>query len=182
MGSEMCIRDRANILLNDWDVENDNLTATIISNAGPANGSATLQPNGNINYTPNPNFVGTDSFTYEVCDDGTPSMCNTSTVVIIIEPDCVDIELYAWLEGAYDPTLGEMRNTLVSTRKLLPGQTPASALATPTPAGQPYSVAPWNYAGIEGAGWTDADYMGDETDWVLVSFRTDIQKLSLIHI
>ncbi len=165
-----------NVLLNDSDIENDNLTAMISPMAAPINGSVIIQPNGNINYTPNPNYVGTDSFTYEVCDDGTPSMCNTETVVIIIEPDCVDIELYAWLEGAYDPTLGEMRTTLVSTRKLLPGQTPASNLAIPTPAGQPYSGAPWNYAGMEGDGWTDADYTGDETDWVLASFRTGIEK------
>ncbi len=95
---------------------------------------------------------------------------------VVVVPDCVDIELYAWLEGAYDISTSEMRNTLVSTRKLLPGQTPASNLATPTPAGQPYSGSPWNYAGTEGAGWTDADYTGDETDWVLISFRTDITK------
>ncbi len=165
-----------NVLLNDSDIENHNLTATISPMAAPINGSATIQSNGNIDYTPNPDFVGTDSFTYEVCDDGTPSMCNTETVVIIVEPDCVDIELHAWLEGAYEPALGEMRTTLVATRKLLPGQTPTSALATPTPAGQPYNTAPWNYAGTEGAGWTDADYSGSETDWVLVSFRTDIAK------
>ena len=80
------------------------------------------------------------------------------------------------MEGAYDAALGEMRNTLVATRKLLPGQTPLSELTIPTPAGQPYSIAPWNYVGTEGAGWTDTDYTGDETDWVLVSFRTDTQK------
>jgi len=165
-----------NVLLNDSDIENDGLTATTTPIVAPSNGTLLIQPNGNIDYTPNPNFVGTDSFTYEVCDNGSPAMCSTETVTIIIEPDCVDIELYAWIEGAFDPALGEMRNTLVSTRKLLPGQTPTSNLATPTPAGQPYSIAPWNYAGTEGAGWTDADYTGDETDWVLVSFRTDIQK------
>ncbi len=165
-----------NVLLNDSDIENDVLTATTTPVVAPSNGTLIIQSNGNIDYTPNPNFVGTDSFTYEVCDDGSPIMCNTVSVEIIVEPDCVDIELYAWLEGAYDATPGEMRTTLVTTRKLLPGQTPTSGLATPTPAGQPYSVAPWNYAGTEGAGWTDADYTGDETDWVLVSFRTDIQK------
>jgi len=165
-----------NVLLNDSDVENDALTATTTPVIAPSNGTLIIQPNGNINYTPNPDFVGTDSFDYEVCDNGTPSQCNTETVIIAIGADCVDIELYAWLEGAFDPALGEMRTTLVATRKLLPGQTPTSNLATPTPAGQPYSIAPWNYNGTEGANWTDADYTGDETDWVLVSFRTDIPK------
>jgi len=158
-----------NVLSNDTDIENDGLAATTTPVVAPSNGTVIIQSNGNIDYTPNPNFVGTDSFTYEVCDDGSPSLCNTETVAIVIEPDCVDIELYAWLEGAYDPTLGEMTTQLSNVRKLLPGQTPASNLATPTPAGQPYSIAPWNYVGTEGTDWTDADYTGEETDWVLVS-------------
>jgi len=171
-----------NVLLNDSDIENDGLTATTTPIIAPSNGTLIIQPNGNIDYTPNPGFIGTDSFDYEVCDDGTPSQCNTETVIILIESDCVDVELYAWLEGAFDPALGEMSTTLVSTRKLLPGQTPTSNLATPTPAGQPYSIAPWNYAGTEGASWTNADYTGDETDWVLVSFRTDIPKSTEVGI
>ena len=165
-----------NVLLNDSDMENDNLTTMAVPMLAPINGSVTIQANGNIDYTPNPNFIGADSFTYEVCDDGTPTMCSVEIVTIVVEPDCVDIELYAWLEGAYEPTLTEMRTTLVAVRKLLPGQTPTSNLATPTPAGQPYSAAPWNYTGIEGIGWTDANYTGNETDWVLVSFRTGTAK------
>jgi len=94
--------------------------------------------------------------------------CATYLDLKLVE-DCIDVELHAWLEGTYDPALAEMRTTLNTARKLLPGQIPTSNLATPTPAGQPYSIAPWNYTGTEGADWT-------ETDWVLVSFRTDIQK------
>ncbi|WP_198314970.1 Ig-like domain-containing protein [Chitinophaga sp. MD30] len=30
---------------------------------------------------PNANFNGTDSLTYQVCDNGTPSLCDTATVV-----------------------------------------------------------------------------------------------------
>jgi len=59
---------------------------------------------------------------------------------------------------------------------LLPGQKPVGLAAGATPAGQPYSGSPWNYAGTEGADWADDNYAGTETDWVLVSFRTDIGK------
>ncbi len=90
--------------------------------------------------------------------------------------DCIDIQLYAFLEGPYDSTTTEMTTALGATRGLLPGQTPVSNLITPTPPGQPYNAAPWNYTGTEGATWTDADYTGDEVDWVLVSFRTAIEK------
>jgi len=96
--------------------------------------------------------------------------------IVVVESPCMDIQINAWLEGAYNPMLGEMRTTLSANRKLLPGQTPASNLAIPTPAGQPYSAAPWNYTGTEGASWTNADYTGDETDWILTSFRTGTAK------
>ncbi len=164
-----------NIILNDSDIENHNLTAVTTPIAAPLNGTLIIAPNGNIDYTPNADFVGTETFTYEVCDSGTPNACSTADVVIIVEPDCVDVELVVWMEGPFVPTVSQMRTTLNTTRGLLPGQTPTSALATPTPAGQPYNRAPWNYAGTEGANWTNADYQGDEVDWVLVSFRTDIE-------
>jgi len=103
--------------------------------AVPLNGTLVIAPNGNIDYTPNPNYVGTETFAYEVCDDGNPTACSTANVVIIIEPDCVDIQLAVWMEGPFVPTISEMSTALNTTRGLLPGQTPVSALATPTPAG-----------------------------------------------
>ncbi len=89
---------------------------------------------------------------------------------------CTPIELYANLEGAYDATLGEMTTILNTEQGLLPGQTPLGNLSIPTPAGQPYGVAPWNYNGTEGAGWTDANYTEDIVDWVLLSLRSDEAK------
>ncbi len=88
----------------------------------------------------------------------------------------ISIKLSAYLEGAYNPTLGEMTNKLNVDRGLLPGQQPVSDLATPTPAGQPYHLAPWNYIGTQGISWTNEQYTGNEVDWVLVSFRTDRGK------
>ncbi len=89
---------------------------------------------------------------------------------------CYDLQLRVLLEGAYDTNEGAMHTKLSSQRRLLPGQTPTSSLATPTPLGQPYFNAPWNYTGIEGADFTDSNYSGTEVDWVLVGLRTDIQK------
>ncbi len=85
-------------------------------------------------------------------------------------------DLAIFLEGAYIDNLNEMNTALNTGRHLLPGQTPVSNLALPTPAGQPYNRDPWNYTGTEGANWTDADYSSDVVDWILVSFRTGIQK------
>jgi len=88
------------------------------------------------------------------------------------------IDLKVFLEGTYDPAVEEM-DTALNERGLLPGQTPIG-LGAPTPAGQPYSIAPWNYSGTEGMGWTDADYSSNVVDWVLVSLRTAIEPTTKI--
>jgi gliding motility-associated-like protein len=45
-----------------------------------------INGDGTFNYTPNPGFTGTDSFDYEVCDDGIPSSCSQATVTIEVTP------------------------------------------------------------------------------------------------
>ncbi|GAA4443172.1 hypothetical protein GCM10023156_00020 [Novipirellula rosea] len=52
---------------DDGDLEYDR-TLTVVSGSvtNPANGTVSVQPDGQFGYTPNPGFVGTDSFTYRV--------------------------------------------------------------------------------------------------------------------
>jgi hypothetical protein len=52
--------------------------------SGPLNGSLLNTGNGSFNYTPNPNFNGSDSFVYEICD--TLGACDTATVSITVAP------------------------------------------------------------------------------------------------
>ncbi len=166
-----------NIISNDSDIENDNLSASINPVIAPANGVLNIQANGEIDYTPDTDYFGLDEFSYEVCDDGTPAACDTARVVITVNADCVDIQLYALLQGAYDEATVGMQTMLNTQRGLLPGQTPTSNLVSPTPAGQPYNAPPWNYTGTEGETWTDAEYEAypvDVVDWILVSYRTEI--------
>jgi|GEM_PF-735134 len=98
--------------------------------------------------------------------------------IIYEDSPCYQLNITAMLEGPYDSASGDMATTLSIDRKILPGQTPISPLVPPTPAGQPYSVAPWNHTGSEGIGFTDANYTGNEVDWVLVSVRTATAKVS----
>jgi len=102
--------------------------------------------------------------------------CNYNPVACADDGSCIQTEfnLKVYLEGAYNANTQLHTTTLNTSRKLLPGQTPVSNLATPTPAGQPYDIAPWSYNGNEGAGFTDASYTSDDVDWVLVSFRTSV--------
>lgn len=55
------------VLMNDTDDDDNPLTSSLLTD--PSHGTATLNSDGTINYTPNANFVGTDTFTYMI-DDG----------------------------------------------------------------------------------------------------------------
>jgi uncharacterized repeat protein (TIGR01451 family) len=51
----------------------------------PASGSAVVNPDGTIVYTPAPGFSGTVTLAYEVCDAGVPTpSCATATVTIVV--------------------------------------------------------------------------------------------------
>ncbi|MDX1478832.1 MAG: Ig-like domain-containing protein [Saprospiraceae bacterium] len=76
-----------NVLTNDLDVDGDLLVATPIATGGPANGSVTLNPDGTFAYTPDPGFTGEDQFSYSVCDNGTPVLCDTAIVYIEVIAD-----------------------------------------------------------------------------------------------
>jgi len=55
-----------NVLTNDTDVDNDNLTVTAVTQG--SHGSVTNNNGTSVSYTPNGNFFGTDSFTYTISD------------------------------------------------------------------------------------------------------------------
>ena len=76
----------ASVLLNDSDPEGNTLTVNTTPVLSPTSGTLVLSSNGTYTYTPNANFFGTDSFTYEVCDNGTPSQCDTAVVTITVTP------------------------------------------------------------------------------------------------
>ena len=56
------------VLQNDSDLDDDNLTVTLVAGEGPEHGTLSLQSNGSFTYTPAGGFVGTDSFRYRVFD------------------------------------------------------------------------------------------------------------------
>ncbi|QLG45169.1 Ig-like domain-containing protein [Costertonia aggregata] len=62
------------LLANDTDSNGTaGLTVGTTPVSGPSSGSLTLNTDGSFIYIPNSGFVGTDTFEYRVCDDGTPN-------------------------------------------------------------------------------------------------------------
>jgi VCBS repeat-containing protein len=68
------------VLSNDTDPDNDSLTAVLVSPA--ANGTVILNANGSFSYSPNPDFVGTDGFTYRAKDGLSESGVATVSITV----------------------------------------------------------------------------------------------------
>ena len=68
-----------NVLTNDADPDHDPLSVALI--AAPQHGTATLSPDGTFTYAPDPNFNGTDTFTY-LLTDGILSVPGTVTLTV----------------------------------------------------------------------------------------------------
>ncbi len=72
-----------NVLPNDHDPENNTLSAQLMTNS--TDGNVVLQDYGVFTFTPNPGFKGqSTTFTYMVCDNGSPSMCSNAVMVTIV--------------------------------------------------------------------------------------------------
>jgi hypothetical protein len=71
----------AGVLVNDFDPQNYGLSSTLVS--GPSHGTLGLKTDGSFTYSPDANFVGTDSFTYKANDGTLDSNVATATINVI---------------------------------------------------------------------------------------------------
>jgi len=78
------------VLANDNDVEGNPLTSVLVS-APPNSVSFVLDPARNFTYTPNQDFNGIDSFTYNATDGTANSNTVTATINVIAVPSVVSI-------------------------------------------------------------------------------------------
>ncbi len=74
-----------NVLLNDYDPEEQPLTAALVS--GVSNGALNLASDGSYTYTPGADFNGVDSFTYTASDGGLVSDVETVTITVTAAND-----------------------------------------------------------------------------------------------
>ncbi|MFO8000975.1 MAG: Ig-like domain-containing protein, partial [Marinilabilia sp.] len=81
------------LLSNDSDPDDDDLFINTTPVNQPANGTLDINEDGTFSYTPDDGFVGTESFTYEVCDNGTPPLCGTAVVFIKINKGTTELEV-----------------------------------------------------------------------------------------
>jgi hypothetical protein len=85
------------VLSNDSDWDTDPLTASV--SAAPQDGSVTVNPDGSFDYTPNPGFVGTDSFSYTASDGLGGSNLGVATVEVMDEVADPAVDSYSTAPG-----------------------------------------------------------------------------------
>jgi VCBS repeat-containing protein len=76
--SPLSVTAAEGVLANDGDPDGDPLTAALVS--GPSHGGLELNADGSFSYTPNPDYNGTDSFSYQANDGGLYSDLVTVTI------------------------------------------------------------------------------------------------------
>lgn len=70
------------VLTNDTDIDEDALNAVLVS--GPTHGTLLLDADGSFIFTPDPDYFGSDEFTYQAFDGDLNS--NYATVTLIVDP------------------------------------------------------------------------------------------------
>ena len=76
-------RHRFSVLSNDVDIDGDKL---IVTRASAANGTVRVNEDGSLSYTPNVNFSGIDTITYDI-SDGKGGVATTTVKVTVVPQD-----------------------------------------------------------------------------------------------
>ncbi len=83
--TELFVPALTGVLSNDKDSDGDVLIVSLTT--GPTHGSMMLNSNGSLTYTPNSDFVGSDSFVYQA-DDGHGNTASSTDTIIVNQIVC----------------------------------------------------------------------------------------------
>jgi hypothetical protein len=105
---------RVDVAANDTDPDG-NLDPTTANTACagcalPGNGSLVANGDGTFDYTPDSGFDGSDGFVYEICDSGSPGLCDTATVTVAVSGTAlIEIRVNADTDDAEERPDGVMQ-------------------------------------------------------------------------
>jgi gliding motility-associated-like protein len=151
-----------NVLANDKksNINTQLDTTSLKISTAPANGTAIVNADGTITYTPAANFVGTDSLVYTVCDNVKPANCQTAVVYYTVLPIFANIvnaltDDYASVNGAVKNTTNVLGNVLLNDKSTAGASLTASLVAGPTAAQGSFTInADGSYTFTPTAGFT----------------------------
>jgi hypothetical protein len=128
-----------------------------------------------VTYTPNANFVGTDMFTYSICDNGTPILCDQATVTVTVNATSVRLLAKMRLQGALFGTNGMlMRDTLRQLNRL-PSVEPYTGMPGFAHVGNPGGETVGNMAVVFADNGANSI-----VDWVFVELRSSSNPVTVL--
>ncbi len=144
--------------------------ATVISATDPENGSVSINEDGTINFTPDPNFDGQTTFQYTIEDQTGDQSTATVTVIIDPAPDAVDDQVTV----AEDST----DNTIVVLANDDQGDAPATVISTTDPENGSVSINPDGTVSFT----PDANFDGQTTFEYTIEDQTGDQSTATVTV
>ncbi|MHA8094494.1 tandem-95 repeat protein [Aquirufa lenticrescens] len=88
-----------------------------------ANGTAVVNSDGTITYTPKAGFTGVDEITYRICDNSTPALCSTAKVAYTIQPVAEPSKTFATDDYNSSPAGTPVTGSVLANDKNTAGET-----------------------------------------------------------
>jgi len=92
---------QGNLIANDYDPDGDNISIVTIPVTQPGTGTVIINSDGTFSFIPEEDFTGLVTFIYEICDDGSPSLCATAIVTIDIRDVAEEVNTTIAVDDAY---------------------------------------------------------------------------------
>ncbi len=163
------------VQVNDSDPDGDPLTTSLIWADTSAVGGTVLVVNGDsLKYTPPKHFYGLDSILYQICDNGTPSLCDSAYVFITVDSMYVRLLPKVMLHGALLGTNGLLMQDELRVKGFIPMTEPYTGLGyTHVAGGGGETVS--DSATVFGVTGNNAI-----VDWVFVELRNPGDKTQVV--
>ena len=156
------------VLNNDTDMDGTLVPGSVVVVTAPAHGTAQVQANGSILYTPTADYRGPDSLTYRVSDnDG--GVSNEATLTLLVNSPPVALDDIVETIRNVPVTINVLANDSDSDGTLVPGTVtivtqPTSGTATVNANGTVRYVPATGYAGADFFTYTVRDDIGSTSN------------------
>jgi len=161
---------------NDYDPDAGQ-TLTFSKQTNPSHGTVVFNADGTYTYTPTTGYVGSDIFTYKVCDSGSPQLCTLGTVIIAVLPPANKVCLQAkvYLQGALFGVL--LPDTLMRDDLRVKGYLPTTS---PYPAMGMTGLTTANTSTLAVLGASSPSGKDAIVDWVFVELRSKTSPTTVV--